>query len=867
MGFFSMLQQLAILSGDVVTDLMIYSIGLFFVFFAFREILSVQKGKKNLKVLGALHSTYPDGRINIEQLGDKETIWLTDNLIYKISANYYVIEIKNGKWLTKTPISQMLPYFDISRYKLVPALLTSIGITGTFLGITLGLSDFSMTGESKALLASAAELIEGMKTAFYTSLAGLSTSAIFMMLMKWSSSVINKHQNQFLKEIAKNYFEISAIFYLKEMSNEGQEDVIAAQLKSAQVMEDLGTSMGSVTQQLSSLSSSFNGEVIANTIAAAMSASIETQLKPSLAAISTELSTLKEIKEQTQKELIELMIGEMKDKLIAPIVAELGKTSEAVLQSNDVTKQLNENVEKVVTSTAVTVETINEFQKETMIKLQGFAESLKEILSSFKSDTEGAMTTIAAEVNNMLTNASSGMDKQRIAFEQSASQAAVAFDGIRVSMDTALDERQSAEQGMFDNVTTRINTLLGEIAQSFEQQSSVITHTGQTAANLMTQAQEEFEKSSQMRLSSEQQTLALMEQRIGSLLDDSQVIFKEQAGYIANTGDTAVSLMKHAQEEFEKSSQTRLSSEQQTFELMEQRIGRLLDHSQAIFKEQTDCISHTGKTAAELMTQAQVEFEKAAENRLNNEAKVFTDMEQRIGKLVNDSQDIFKQQADSITQVGKDASDVMQSAKHELEQGLGDIDSKVQSMSQTVQKELETFREQYQQNLTSYFTQQNNLLEDSLGKQRDGLNGVVDNFRTVFESEYKTRHNLLQELTAQYEKLQASAKTIEQVAKAIGLNEASKMAELQDAAQTMGREIALLKKEYSKASAAFNDVTENLPKAMDDYFSRANSSFEVFFKDFDESASSIHNKLSQAAGYLINSQVQRRQFEADEVNS
>lgn len=751
MGFFSMLQQLAFLSGDLVTDLMIYSIGLFFIFFAFREILSVQKGKKNLKTLSALYSMYPDGRVNIEQLGDKETVWLTDNLIYKISADCYVIEVKNGKWLTKTPISQMLPYFDMSRYKLVPALLTSIGITGTFLGITLGLSDFSMTGESKALLASAAELIEGMKTAFYTSLAGLSTSAIFMMLMKWSSSVINKHQNQFLKEIAKNYFEISAIFYLKEMSNEGQEDVIAAQLKSAQVMEDLGTSMGSVTQQLSSLSSSFNGEVIANTIVSAMSTSIETQLKPSLAAISTELSILKEIKEQNQKELVELMIGEMKDKLIAPIVAELEKTSDAVLQSNDVTKQLNENVEKVVTSTVVTVETINEFQKETMIKLQGFAESLKDILSSFKSDTEGAMTTIAAEVNNMLVNASSGMDKQRIAFEQSASQAAVAFDGIQESMDTALDKRQSAEQGLFDNVTTRINTLLGEIAQAFEQQSSVITQTGQTAA--------------------------------------------------------------------------------------------------------------------ELMTQAQVEFEKSAENRLNNEAKVFTDMEQRIGQLVNDSQDIFKQQADSITQVGKDASDVMQSARHELEQGLGDIDSKVQSMSQTVQKELETFREQYQQNLTSYFTQQNNLLEDSLGKQRDGLNGVVDNFRTVFESEYKTRHNLLQELTAQYEKLQASAKTIEQVAKAIGLNEASKMAELQDAAQTMGREIAQLKKEYSKASAAFNDVTENLPKAMDDYFSRANSSFEVFFKDFDESASSIHNKLSQAAGYLINSQVQRRQFEADEVNS
>lgn len=152
---------------------------------------------------------------------------------------------------------------------------------------------------------------------------------------------------------------------------------------------------------------------------------------------------------------------------------------------------------------------------------------------------------------------------------------------------------------------------------------------------------------------------------------------------------------------------------------------------------------------------------------------------------MKESQDIFDNQTKVLEKVGEEASGLMSSAKDELISGLGDIDKKVISMSQTVQTELEAFREQYQQNLTNYFSQQNTLLEESLGKQRDGLNGVVENFRKVFESEYQTRHNLLQELTAQHTELQKSAKTIEQVAKAIGLNEASKMAELQDAARTM----------------------------------------------------------------------------------
>ncbi|HDY8041469.1 TPA: hypothetical protein RQK80_001858 [Vibrio vulnificus] len=862
-----MYDHLAFISGDWVTDAIILTTAAVFLFFSFREFVAVIKTKIQLKGLGKIKLEASSNVINSKSLKKEQLVWVTDHLVYAPTQDGIVVETKGDLWLTKSPISQMLPSIDSSRYKLIPALLTSIGITGTFLGITLGLSEFTMAGDSKALLASAAELLEGMKTAFYTSLAGLGTSALFMVWMKISSSVLAKAQKELISTLSSQYFEASPIYYLKNISNEGQKEVLEAQLRSASAVELMGEKMEATSHSLTQLGTSFNGEVIAKQISTALAESIETSMTPMLGEIKQELSALKDIKEQSQKELVELLIQEMKSELIAPVAEGLSKISAAVTSSNEITSQLNSNIERVVTSTSETVDTINEFQKETMLKLQSFAESLKVILASFKEDTQGAMTSIASEVNTMLNNASQGMDSQRVAFEQSANKAASAFEGMKNSLEAALDERQSAEKDLFENVTGRINDLLSDISTSFESQTSVLAQTGETASQMMTQAQKDFEMSVQQRREEESKMFVEVESRLSNLVENAAKGIENQQSAFEQSADKASSAFEGMKNSLEAALDERQSAEKVLFENVTGRINRLLSEISSSFENQTSVLAQTGETASNLMNQAQKDFEVSVQMRRDEESHLFGEMESRITGLVQNSQAIFQEQAEAIKLVGNEASSVMQSAKSELQQGLGDIDSKVKSMSETVQRELEAFRLQYQENLTRYFEQQNDLLEDSLSKQRNGLNDVVDNFRNVFESEYKARHNLLQELTAQYEKLEASAGTLERVAKAIGLNEASKMAELQDAAHTMSREIALLKKEYSQASATFADVTENLPKAMDEYFTRANESFESFFNDFDQSASKIHNKLSQAAGYLINSQVQRRQIEADEANA
>jgi hypothetical protein len=60
----------------------------------------------------------------------------------------------------------------------VPTLLTSLGILGTFCGIVAGLLGF----DANNIDGSIGSLLEGMKTAFTTSLVGMSSSIIYKVL-------------------------------------------------------------------------------------------------------------------------------------------------------------------------------------------------------------------------------------------------------------------------------------------------------------------------------------------------------------------------------------------------------------------------------------------------------------------------------------------------------------------------------------------------------------------------------------------------------------------------------------------------------------------------------------------------------------
>lgn len=98
-------------------------------------------------------------------------------------------------WIFIGVIGVLLLYFHGPVYSAhtanyTPSILTSIGIFGTFLGVALGLADFDTT----SIQASVPGLLEGLKTAFWTSIAGLAGALTIKFRYAVASMRVRAHR-------------------------------------------------------------------------------------------------------------------------------------------------------------------------------------------------------------------------------------------------------------------------------------------------------------------------------------------------------------------------------------------------------------------------------------------------------------------------------------------------------------------------------------------------------------------------------------------------------------------------------------------------------------------------------------------------
>lgn len=126
--------------------------------------------------------------------------WLKEHLAGSIDQTdkAYTAEIKNDKRFVLLEYPHVLAR-SVARSSLsfIPTLLTAIGLLGTFFGISTGLSKFDLSAinESDKLLAASIGVLEGMKTAFFSSLVGLGCASAFMVVLFVSSLARKTHRD------------------------------------------------------------------------------------------------------------------------------------------------------------------------------------------------------------------------------------------------------------------------------------------------------------------------------------------------------------------------------------------------------------------------------------------------------------------------------------------------------------------------------------------------------------------------------------------------------------------------------------------------------------------------------------------------
>ncbi len=294
-----------------------------------------------------------------------------------------------------------------------------------------------------------------------------------------------------------------------------------------------------------------------------------------------------------------------------------------------------------------------------------------------------------------------------------------------------------------------------------------------------------------------------------------------------------------------------------------QKIKLGVDQSIEGMEAQRTAFAESAQNVATTFRGIRKDLQAALHTQAEQERQMLTDVEARMTNILQTSHTAFQTQTNTLATLGNEASGLMNNARENLVSSLQNIDGMLQNTRLTVQEELEHFRQGYQASLQDFFTQQNNLLESTLGEQRQGLAQVVEDLQITFQAEATKRQMLGQEVDRSMTKIQGTVEVVSNLASAVGLNSGARMAQMQELSHGMGKQVRELEGTYKNLANQFGESLQIRDDQLTKYLDRANEFNTVFFTQADEATAKLCNNLLLAANYLVAAEDNNRRDRTD----
>lgn len=280
-------------------------------------------------------------------------------------------------------------------------------------------------------------------------------------------------------------------------------------------------------------------------------------------------------------------------------------------------------------------------------------------------------------------------------------------------------------------------------------------------------------------------------------------------------------------------------------------INRAIDQSIQGMTSQQSAFEASAENAADTFRGIREELETALQKRAEVEKQMLQATRTGIIHILAQANTAFEQQTNTLETVGNQACQLMNRSQENLLATLGNIDETLTATRQTVTEDLTQFREQYQVNLQAFFTEQNNLLEGTLGKQLNGLAEVVTNLDAVFQDEAKKRSELTQEVDQSMNKIQATVQEINKLVSAAGLNDAQRLIQLEKLASGIGHQVQIVDNSYRDLNAKFDHSLQAWHSHLESSMKRTVDLQESFFKQADTAMAGVCGGLLHTANILV----------------
>lgn len=373
------------------------------------------------------------------------------------------------------------------------AVLVSIGLFGTFFGLSTGLktsmpyidagdgqhagvlaNQFSQLPaaerESAAMQVGMSKLLGGARTAFSKSVAGIGLGLSYMLL--WRVSL--QRQRERARAVAEHFDDYYPYVSAEDLLGE-RVDAITQQLlllratqpdgnvltaaaeslgRGATALQAAGSELGVVAKGLTS----FSADTLAAQVSIGVQSAVRDELKPTMDSIRDELRKLHEDK-RAQDEVVErqlkLLVDDLREHVLDPMAKAIRGTNSEVARVAGTVTELGSVVLKSATAVEASslqmtllTDNLTTFERESLGRLETFADGLSTTLGDFTRDSSVSFQQMGTDIRESVDTAAGAMESQRTAFEASAEKAGRAFEtqaaAVERSGDAAADAIRTA---------------------------------------------------------------------------------------------------------------------------------------------------------------------------------------------------------------------------------------------------------------------------------------------------------------------------------------------------------------------------------------------------------------------------------------
>lgn len=306
--------------------------------------------------------------------------------------------------------------------EMVPDILTSMGILGTFVGLVWGLRDFEPSNY-EAMTTSVVSLVEGIKVAFLTSIYGLSLSLSYSYCMKSEYSGLMMTLQRFL-DIFHRHVVPSA-------EAESRNTMLAYQQEQTKMMQNMAQE--------------FSKQLVS---------SFETTITPAFQKMNESLDVMLSTISKSQKEVLDELVGQFLKQLRESFHIEFAGFNAAVEEMASSQKRNVLYTEKLFQQ--LSVELNNSFLKED----HSMRQIVKEMTDIQKQYTQAMEETM--QKNQELAEAQNESCRHTVSYMQEAEEKSAKFwVACNQTMQKYLDSASKAFGDIQEIGKTNVNLLKG----------------------------------------------------------------------------------------------------------------------------------------------------------------------------------------------------------------------------------------------------------------------------------------------------------------------------------------------------------------------------------------------------------------------